>query len=342
MHSDQLKRWRIAAVALLLSGAGAASGGEVPAALAGPAFSDQRATAQMSPAWREQGLRYADWAGEADLAVSLDQHLYAALLPLIKRYAREHHLDIALQEGTCGISAGALEDKQVDVGGFCCPAGRSDRLPGLRFHTLGIAALALIVNPANPVGDISLGQAREIFRGRISDWGALPGGRRGRPVQAVARLHCKARPGHWRLLLDNEDLFGPRVEEVSTIPDMLAAVAIGPDVIGYETLWMAERGADRGKVKLLRLGGVAASDRAALAGGRYPLYRVYNLTTWETPNTRNPKAAALVQYLLQQVGRIDRRYGLVPAPVLRAQGWRFHGDELVGTPRIATTTEVSG
>jgi signal transduction histidine kinase len=63
-----------------------------------------------------------------------------------------------------------LSRKAADIGAFCCAPGITDRLPGLRFHTLGIAAVVLLVHPDNPVDNISIGQAREIFMGETIRW----------------------------------------------------------------------------------------------------------------------------------------------------------------------------
>lgn len=306
----------------------------VAEAAPGPAFSEPHRQVPMSEAWRQQPITYLEIPPDTDVAVTLDQHLYPALLPLIREFAQHRQLRIAVQEGTCGISAGALADKAVDIGGFCCPAGESDRLPGLTYHTLGIAALALLVNPANRVEDVDAATARRIFQGNIADWREVAGsGSLGRstiaPIQTVARLHCKNRPGHWRLLLDNEELFSPTMREVSTIQSMIRRVASRPDAIGYETLWMSER-YGRGEVKAVRINGVNPFDEVALAEGRYPFYRTYNITSWSAPHLARPEARALVHYLMQEFHRVDPVFGFVPAARLREAGWRFSGDELVG------------
>ncbi len=306
----------------------------------GPAFSEPDKVVAMPDTWQRQPLRYKDLPPETDLAVTLDQHLYPALLPLIREFAGMHGLRIAVQEGTCGISAGALADKEVDIGGFCCPAGEPDRLPGLRYHTLGIAALALLVNPNNPVADVDTVTARHVFSGDIVDWRELTSGREREklptiaPIQAVARLHCKNRPGHWRLILDNEDEFSPTLLEVSTIQDMIQRIARLEDAIGYETLWMVERyGKDT--VKPVNISGISPYDTAALIANDYPFYRTYNISSWSAPHLSKAEAGKLVAYLIAQFHRVDSKYGFVPAAALRDAGWRFHGDELIGEPDSA-------
>jgi hypothetical protein len=151
-------------------------------------------------------------------------------------------VQIAIETGTCGTSAAALYRNEVDVGGFCCPPGEVDRLPGLRYHTLGVAAIALIVHPSNPLATISLADARRILMGEAQQWrGLLPKGTMfSHPTQTGTRLHCKKRPGHWRPLVRDEDLFGPGVIDVGAISDMVGCVARSAAANGYETVWMTE------------------------------------------------------------------------------------------------------
>jgi phosphate transport system substrate-binding protein len=311
----------------------ASSTGVCAEKLGGEAFTDPAFVWQSVPSdWIQRPIVPGAEAQHADLAISLDQQLYPYLLPLIDKYAEQHGLTIAATKGTCGISAGLLFRKAIDIGGFCCAPAGTDRLPGLRFHTLAIAAIAILVHPDSPVEDVTLSQARGLFRGAITDWStvvkpsdpAVP-----QTVHPVGRLHCKLRPGHWRLLLDNEDLFGPDLPEVGAIEDMLRSVAADPQAIGYETLWMARNHHAPGAVKPLRLNGVRPDDADALAEGRYPLYRVYNVTTWEGA-AGNPLAKELVRYLLDRVEETDSKFFMVPVTRLRANGWRFEGDELVG------------
>ncbi|NOR51273.1 MAG: hypothetical protein GQ470_01515 [Gammaproteobacteria bacterium] len=302
----------------------------------GAAFSDPSHTETLPESWIQQPIKYQDVPANSDLVVTLDQHLYPALLPLIKDFARQRQLRIAVQEGTCGISAGALLDKKVDIGGFCCPAGDTDRLPGLQFHTLGIAALALITHPNNPIDNLTLEMARLAFGGGIADWRqttaddteTLP---EIGPVQPVARLHCKNRPGHWRLILADEDHFSPVTQEVSTIPDMIQRVAGQPGTIGFETLWMTRLHSEH-PVKALHVDGNSPEDIQPLLDGRYPFYRSYNITTWESEKTRKPLANELVRYFQSHFESIDPKYGFVSSDKLRKAGWHFKGDELVAAP----------
>jgi phosphate transport system substrate-binding protein len=304
----------------------------------GVVFSDPTHTEAMSEQWLKQPIHYQKLPENIDLSITLDQQLYPALMPLIKEFAGKHQLRIAVSEGTCGISAGALLDKNVDIGGFCCPAGETDRLPGLKYHTLGIASIALIAHPSNSTVDISAEQLRKIFRGQIGSWEKTEGNSNNTSglsrIQPIARLHCKTRPGHWRLILDNEDDFSPTLDEVATIPDMISHVIREQGTIGYETLWMTKRYAKIGNVKLLKINGHSPKDKQAILDRLYPFYRTFNMSSWTHPDLHKSSATALINYIQDNFERVDKKYEFISAKQLRASGWRFNDEELIGEPAL--------
>ena len=296
---------------------------------AGQAFEYSDKEVQKAPEWKEKSITYEEWARNADMAVTLDQHLYAIMLPLVQEFARDNDMDIAVKEGTCGISSGMIEKKSVDIAGYCCPAGSVDRLPGLSFHTIGIAPLAIIVHKDNPVDGITSDEARGLFSGKIRNWKEVGGA--DMEVSPVARLHCKTRPGHWRLILDTEDDFAYHLQEVGTIPDMAHVVSVNRQAVGHLASWNIHIYEDKWKVKALSVNGLTPDNTDALMRGKYPFFRSYNITTWSGKNS-NENARRLVKYLIDNTHKVDSRFSMVPASRLREAGWKFKGDELVGEP----------
>ncbi|MBF0379767.1 MAG: substrate-binding domain-containing protein [Magnetococcales bacterium] len=298
----------------------------------GPAFSDPAITVPMPDSWVKQPIE----RGKVDLKVMLDQQMYRVLAPFIRRYANVRGLNISLSDGTCGNSAGTLLKKQADIGGFCCPPRNSDRLPGLRFYTLGITPISLIIHPDNPISDVTVDEARGIFSGSITRWSQLKraDGRPGpnKPIQQVARLHCKPRPGHWRLILDNEDQFSINLKEVGTIPDMLSSAANNIRSIGHVSAWLAINDPKKKvNVKSLKIDGIPPTDIKALVEGRYPFYKTFSITIWEGANVENSHAKDLQKFLLKQVERLDEKYLIATPNMLRKAGWQFNGYELIGS-----------
>jgi len=320
--------------AIIFFSAGATSSDNSSNLTAGPPFTDPARIIDMPDDWKKKPIQHDSAADGADIVVTLDQHLYPALLPAIRKYGEMHNKKIIVHDGTCGISAGMLSNKSADIGGFCCPPALTDRLPGLRFHTLGIAAIALIVNQSNPIDNVSFKQARQIFAGDVNDWSRLStsDGKKGPglPVQPVGRLHCKLRPGHWRLLLDNKDLFSANLLEVGAIPDMISIVSSNEQAIGYEVLWNLIHHKNKGPAKVLKINNYNPHNSDDLISGNYPLYRVYNITTWGEDHTSNPDAQKLAEYLLEQTDQLAREHEIVPASRLRQAGWKFRDNELVG------------
>lgn len=313
------------------------TGEGVPATLKGPPFSDPDQIAQKPESWRQQPIRYRERDRGADVVLLLDQNIYPGLLPLVQEYAKAHQWHVVVHEGTCGPAAEGINHKEVDVGGSCCPANQGDRLPDLRWHTVGISPMAILAHPDDPIEDLSTEQVRDVFRGKLTRWSQLPEMGKNFPkellVRPVTRLHCKSRPGHWRLILDNEELFGPRINEVGTILDMVTSVARTRGTLGYVENWqILNDPKHKGTIRTIRINGQSPDDPDAVASGRYPFYWVYNVSTWRGENTANAKAEQLVQHLMDNAGRIDPSFHLIPSSVLKKQGWKFKDDELIGEP----------
>ncbi|MBF0620547.1 MAG: substrate-binding domain-containing protein [Magnetococcales bacterium] len=301
-------------------------------------FSDPTKIIPMPQRWIDQPLRYPAWSKGADLTVSLDQQIYRTFADLIPEFEKESGLTVAFREGTCGISAGLLFKKQVDSAGFCCPAGEVDRLPGLTYHTFAIGALAIFVHNKNPIEGMSLQQLRKVYSGEVTQWSQVTSdtgikGQSDMGVQPVGRLHCKIRPGHWRLILDNPGKFSARLQEVGTIPDMIAQVSKNPRAIGYETMLHLMRFKNKGQPKVIRINNADPRDQHAVASGQYPLYRTFSVSTWDQHSPeKQQNMKKLIEFLTTRTKSLPAKYGLVPLDALKKNGWRFHGTELIGEP----------
>jgi phosphate transport system substrate-binding protein len=300
------------------------------------AFGDPDYVVEMDAEWQNKPLSYDKSVGDADMVISLGQQTYPALHQMVEDFAANKNIKIVIQQGTCGVSAKKLSRKEIDMGAFCCPPGKTDRLPGIEFHTIGISPIALITNPANEISDLTTAEARNIFSGKTINWSEVPVEDEiklpGKNIQPVVRLHCKKRPGHWRNLLDNEDMFSPDIREVGVIPDMIKEVAGNEAAIGFETVYMLEVYKDKGDVKVLKIDGHDPADLNYLLAANYPIYRTYNLTTWTGAQTSRELSHELLATITEFIERHGDRYGIIPSSKLRTAGWKFHRDELIGEP----------
>lgn len=301
-------------------------------------FSDPDDVARVGDDFLSREVQYGKKVGDVDVVISLGQQTYPALHKIVEKIARVQGIKIDLQQGSCGATAKKLLNKSVDIGTYCCPPGKGDRLPGLEFHTIAIAPIALTTNTANSISDVSLYDARNIFNGESVTWSDVPGSQDlseqllGKKIQPVVRLHCKKRPGHWHLLLDNQDDFSPRAQSVGTISDMLAQVSDNKSSIGYETTFMLRPYTDKGQLKILSIDGNHPQQLDKLLNAEYPLYRTYNLTTWRGETNNNDKARKLLTALIQYIDEEGERYDFIAASKLRSAGWGFKNDELISEP----------
>jgi len=309
-----------------------------------PAFSNPAILGDVPGNWEQMPFKHDDVHRGADLVVALGQQSYPLFHELIAEYAKKNQLKIIVKTGTCGITSGRLRRKSVDIGAFCCPPAKSDRLPGLEFHSLGISPIALIVHPDNPLSNVSSKQAREIFQGQTSRWAQLDNKQTNNfrhLIKPVARLHCKIRPGHWRGLLKNEDQFSPQLFEVGVIADMISQVSRNTGAIGWEVPLMVSYHQTKGLVKMLKIDGHEATDLNYVLSGKYPLYRSYSLTTWKQKNSdkennkRHQLAMSLVRYLQQHIEKVHSDISYIPPSQLKRAGWKFLGDELIAEPETS-------
>lgn len=298
--------------------------------LRGEPFSDPLSLHEMPQEWQEKSIIYPPEKTDADLVVSLNQLYFSLFKEFIDAYAAQRSLKIDVQQGTCGITAGMLRKKAGDIGGLCCPPGKTDRLPGVRYHSVGIHPISIIVNKNNPIDDLSLEQVRKIFMGDINNWSML--GWKGGNIRVISRMHCKKRPGHWRLLLDNADLFGVNVRDVGAVEDMFSLVSSVPAAIGYEATLESRFKKGNENIKVLKIGGHDPKNLTNLLKLDYPLYRSLYLSTWETEDNRKPDAQKLVDYIIAQLEMRGEAWGILPLSVLRRAGWTFRDGEIVGEP----------
>ncbi len=304
-------------------------------ALRGPAFSEPGENHSIvTSKWNQKKIQYPREHQDVDLLITLDQNVYPVFKPFIDTFAAENKLTIKIIHGTCGITSGLLSRKQVDIGAYCCPPASSDRLPGMIFHSVGITPVALVVPKENPVNNVTMDEVRKIYSGAIKKWSELsdPAAKLvDKPITLITRLHCKIRPGHWRVILDHEDLFSPMINDLGSIEDVLMQTK-SMRGIGFVAAWIADQKENRDNLKILRIDGFHPSDKRALASNQYPFYRSLAFTSWKA-ELANPVAGKLIGYIMKRLHEIEQTDKFfVSTKQLKMNKWQFHFDELIGEP----------
>jgi len=182
----------------------------------------------------------------------------------------------AVSEGRCdiGLSSRALKD--------------DEKAAGLKETIVALDGIAIIVNPQNPVKDLSLEQIAKIYTGEITNWKDV-GGEDAEIVLIGREAGSGTRDG-FESITDTKDACQYRQELTST-GDVINTVSQNPDAIGYASL-----SAVGDSVKALTVGGVEATE-ATVKDGSYVVQRPFVLVTKEGTEL-SPAAQAFFDYAL--------------------------------------------
>ena len=164
----------------------------------------------------------------------------------------------AVSEGRCdiGLSSRALKD--------------DEKAAGLKETIVALDGIAIIVNPQNPVKDLSLEQIARIYTGEITNWKDV-GGADGEIVLIGREAGSGTRDG-FESITDTKDACKYRQELTST-GDVITTVAGNPNAIGYASLASV-----KDSVKALKVGGVTPTEDT-VKDGSYVIQRPFVLVT---------------------------------------------------------------
>ncbi len=247
--------------------------------------------------------------GGAHFSWIIFHELKPELEKLLNRDIELYGKDSALGLGcNAGIKNAMQNAEDHETFGFvCCTlAEREIREKNLQVYPLAREPILILVNRDNPVENLSLEQARALFRGEIRNWAEVGG--EDRPVVVITRLHCKKRPGHWKRILPRADLFRKDRLNVKAADEMVRRVSDFRGAIGHTGATWTFDAQDR--VKPVRINGFAPTA-ANLKTGRYPFYRVLSAVTAENSSDDVRKLIREVQQG-RAFRHVARKYELLP------------------------------
>ena len=166
----------------------------------------------------------------------------------------------AVSEGRCdiGLSSRALKD--------------DEKASGLKETIVALDGIAIIVNPQNPVKDLTLEQIAKIYTGEITNWKDV-GGEDAEIVRIGREAGSGTRDG-FESITETKDACQYRQELTST-GDVITTVSQNPNAIGYASL-----ASIKDSIKALTVNGVAPTE-ATVKDGTYLVQRPFVLVTKE-------------------------------------------------------------
>jgi len=168
--------------------------------------------------------------------------------------------------------------------------------------TVARDAIAIIVNPMNPIDDLSMDQVRSVFSGKVKNWrelGGLP-----RPIVLVNREEGSGtRESFQKFVMDKEEISLDSLVQ-NTNGAIRQVVSNDPNAIGYLSLGLVND-----QVKALKISGVEP-DLTNIESGRYVLVRPFLFILDGEPTE---EVKAFLEFVLSPTAQeLLAKEGLVP------------------------------
>ena len=198
----------------------------------------------------------------------------------------------AVQEGRCdiGLSSRDLKDEEKSA--------------GLSGTVLAYDGIAVIVNPENPVSDLSVETIAKIYTGEITNWSEVGGN--DVEIVLIGREAGSGTRDGFESITDTEDACQYRQELTST-GDVITTVSQNPGALGYASVASV-----KDTVKAVTVDGVAATEEN-IKDGSYVVQRPFVLVT-KADSDLSEAAQKFFDYITSAAAKeIISAAGVVPA-----------------------------
>jgi len=154
-------------------------------------------------------------------------------------------------------------------------------------RTVALDAIAVVVNPSNPVSSLSLPQLSAVFTGRVRRWTEVGGD--DRPMVLLSR---ESNSGTYTYFLENvlrlgvkasTDLFSPETLLMPSSEGISVEVRQNPNAIGYDGLGYVTAGQKVLAVSRATGGPAIRPSAATVKDGTYPVARPLFMYTAREP-----------------------------------------------------------
>ena len=211
--------------------------------------------------------------------------------------------DVTVSYDPTGSGAGitGATDKTLDIGLSSRALKESET--GVTATIVALDGIAIIVNNANPVADLSVDQLKQMFTGEITDWADV-GGNAGEIVLIGREAGSGTRDGFESIVGVSDAC--KYVQELTATGAVISAVEANPLAIGYASL-----SAVKDTVKMVTVEGVECSEET-VQDGSYKIQRPFVFVTNDSVALSAQAQAFLDFALSADAADLIRAAGAVP------------------------------
>lgn len=237
-----------------------------------------------------------------------------------ERYQQEHpEVRISVTGGGSGTGIASLINGTVDIANASrqitpqeVKEAQQRGIDPLE-HVIARDAIAVIVNPGNPVKELTMEQISKVFRGQFNNWKELGG--EDRPIVRVSRetnsgTHVYFLESVIRLGQKSKEIFAADTLLLPSSEGIISEVSDNPNAIGYDGL-----GYVTAQVKVVAVAKKAGSDyilpsAETVTSGKYPISRDLYMYT---PKKFSAAVQAYLDWILTpEAQKIVTNLGFVP------------------------------
>lgn len=287
----------LAVTTLVACGNGDATTAQPSAVESSAAESTVAASSEATPAETT-----ADLSGSISMVGSTSMEKLANAL---SEAFMEEYPDVTVTAEFVGSGAGieAVTNGTADIGNSSRSLKDEEKAAGVVENIVAIDGIAVCVDPANEVADLTKEQLTNIYNGTITNWKEVGG--TDEPIIVIGREAGSGTRGAFEELVDLKDAC-KYANELDSTGAVIAKVASTPGAIGYASLDALDD-----SVKALSLEGVEATAENIKAGN-YFLSRPFVMATKGEISEQNDLVQAWFDFVLGDEGQqVASEVGLI-------------------------------
>lgn len=246
--------------------------------------------------------KYADLSGSVSMSGSTSME---KLANAVAESFMEKYPNVTVTAEFTGSSAGieSVLAGSVDIGNSSRNLKDDEKSAGAVENIVAIDGIAVVIDPANKVEDLTKDQLVSIYTGETKNWSEVGGD--DQAIVVVGREAGSGTRGAFEELLDIADAC-VYANELDSTGAVMAKVASTPGAIGYVSLDVVDD-----SVKALKLDGVDATEENIKAGN-YALSRPFVMATKGEISEQKTEVQALFDYLSSDEGKaLIKSVGLI-------------------------------
>ena len=294
----------------ILAGCGSSTTETTAAGTAAPATTAETAAEASATAGetKDQAATEAKNAQSADLSgaismvgsTSMEKFANALSESFMEKYP---NVTVTAEFVGSGAGIEAVSNGTADIGNSSRNLKDEEKAGGVAENIVAIDGIAVVVDGANTVEDLTKQQLSDIYEGKITNW--KDAGGNDAPIVVVGRESGSGTRSAFEELLKLEDMC-KYSNELDSTGAVMAKVASTPGAIGYVSLDVLDD-----TVKAVKLEGAEPTEENIKAGS-YFLSRPFVMATKGDISEQNDLVKALFDYIYSEEGaEIVKSVGLI-------------------------------